>query len=226
MGTFEKDRIFGEKYEKILSKRLGNNLWFGQSFKLVSYNEGDKYSVEKQLRGIDGDIQMENIPFDVKTRTYPFSSKGDLLFELYHWYPEGSSQYGRPRNKGWLYTSEAEMIIYVFENKSRTDLLPKGYIVKFPQVREWIKDHLDSLHKVTAHTEEKDGSGRIHHYTMNCLVKFNMFPEKTLFPFDPTKKLSEDFTLFDNIIEQMIHKEVSVPIAYSYRDVCDYEVDE
>ena len=85
---------------------------------------------EKQLAGIDG-ISRAEITYDVKTRDYSFYRFKDILLEV--------MLDNRVNYLGWLYTSEADIIIYLWYNNNRSSFVD-GYILFLNEIRKWYRN--------------------------------------------------------------------------------------
>ena len=88
------------------------------------------------------------------------------------------------RKLGWFYTSKADIVPYVWENPSRTNLID-GYFVfiQNKELREWFEEYKRKhpLKKRIAHSESKTGFWS----TENYAVAIQDFPDRSILRFNP-----------------------------------------
>lgn len=162
---FEEDLNFGKKWERIASNRLRELL---PSFSIdnVDYERRP----ELQRAGIDTILQRDEPTLDIKTQRYKHTDTGNLPIEV--WSDETGS------TPGWFYTSTADLIVWVYENRAGTNLYKRGYFMPHSDALvEWFNDRYGDYHRI-----KKDNGD----WTTVCrLVPIDDFPDEFLVEFDP-----------------------------------------
>lgn len=178
VNIFEDDLMDAKEWEEQLRPKI-KEMFVVKALNRVSYSENP----EAQRRGLDYVLKKEDpSSFQLKVRdNYAYERFGDILLEVKH-------SYGK---KGWFYKyyeNDIDLVFYVWKNKSETNLIKPGYILRFcDKLMKWFEENKKKYKKVPAKTETKSGKGW---KTWNRGVPPNDFPKGTLFPFDP--RLSSD----------------------------------
>jgi len=131
---------------------------------------------EFQRKGIDGILYAEKAKIDPKARKYSAHKWNDILIETLSVIEQNKL--------GWFYTSESDIIVYVWENQSRTNLIDGYFIfIQNTTLRVWFekykKQHPEK--RRVAHSY-RDGSSWT---TENYAVPFHEFPKGTILQFNP-----------------------------------------
>lgn len=133
---------------------------------LVNYLYSNRYKYELneliQKAGKDGKTGISLFEWDVKTRTkfYP-----DILLETYH-------SYGK---LGWFFTSEADIIAYLYLKQDGT--IDKGFLLIMKKLKDFFtSERLDKYPKIKAWSRNVNNQW----FTLNVAVPFKDFPEKSL----------------------------------------------
>ncbi len=174
---FDKDVKDFTIWEKRLIEKL---ISFLRNYlaRLIPYDKPE--DIKLQRKGIDIIVNSGPIKFEIKTRANKYYLKGILL--------ETTSVV--ERNKpGWLYTSEADFIVYVWINPSNTNLMPIGYFLLLKELRKtkWYAD-LPGLYHVMNTTSFRKTPNGVSNWTTEFIVPeiddFPRFPRKTLYQFN------------------------------------------
>jgi len=167
--VFENDALIGAEWEKKLKPAL-KKLILTEGIKRIEFNKNP----ELQKKGIDLLIKNKIAKVDVKTRKFKFYCYKDILIETQH-------SYGK---KGWFYTSEADLIAYVWENKQGTNF-HDGYLILIqnPELKSWFEKNKESFKIKWAYSKSKKNND--HWNTKNRVVPIEAFPKDTLFKFNP-----------------------------------------
>ena len=150
-----------------------------QSIRIIPF---DTYENKKtQLSGIDVICKPLGISLEIKTRYDTRWYNKDILLETVSIIETGK--------KGWLYTSKADFLAYIWVNK---DPLPIGYIIDLPVLRKSrIMKRLNSFKERKACSH----SGNSRWSTLNREVPIYKFPEKTIYQFNPNKVRNKETKL-------------------------------
>lgn len=99
---------------------------------------------DMQQRGIDGEVRVDHITYDVKVRDNKFykCSNGIVDFCI------ETVSVDLKNIPGWFYTSEATVVIYLwYGDDTRTNFI-NGYILKLPELRVFLtKDKIERYPK-------------------------------------------------------------------------------
>ncbi len=126
-----------------------------------------------QLSGIDVICKPHGINLEIKTRYNTTWYNKDILLE--------TVSKVETNKKGWLFTSKADFLAYIWVNK---DPLPIGYIIDLVALRKSrIMKRLNTFKERTAYS--RSGSSRWS--TLNREVPIYKFPDKTIYKFNPNK---------------------------------------
>jgi len=163
--SFEEQLEFGKEWERRVSDRLEDILTV-YAAQNISFDD----EPEMQLAGIDTILQKNNPQIDVKTQSYKNTQTGNLPIEVV------SVMEADPPKKGWFLKTEADLIVWVGENKAGTNLYHKGYFMPMI-VRDWLNERLGKYRYVSIENEEWTTGVR--------LVPIKDFPDEYLIEFDP-----------------------------------------
>ena len=131
---------------------------------------------EFQRKGIDGILYAETAKIDPKVRDYSVYKWKDILIETISVMEENKL--------GWFYTSEADIVAYVWENPSKTNLIDGFFIfIQNKDLKEWFEKYKNK-HPEKRRVATSLRTGIIWH-TENFAVPINEFPKGTLIRFDP-----------------------------------------
>lgn len=162
---FDEQLAFGEEWERRVSERL-NSLLKSISVENISFDENP----ELQLSGVDAVLKRENPQFDVKTQSHKHIATGNLPIETWSKFEQSTP--------GWFYTSESDIVVWVYPNKAHTNLYRKGYFMMLGEgIRGWFNDRHDRYRSI-----EVQNTG----WMTKCrLVPIEDFPDEYLVEFDP-----------------------------------------
>ena len=144
---------------------------------MISYD--NLKDIERQRNGMDIIVKSESAGWEIKTRSPEYYLKGILL--------ETTSVV--ERNKpGWLYTSKADVITYVWLNESFTNLMPIGYFIMIKELRKtpWY-DSLPGKYPILqpkGGSKRKTSKGIIYWNTKFIVPPIEDFPTGTLYRFN------------------------------------------
>lgn len=174
-----KPHNFDEKVEKAKKweLRLTDSIvdfLIKQNIRRVNYDTPE--NIETQKKGIDYIVNSKRGDWEAKIRGTPHYYNQDILLETV-----SVRKYDIP---GWAYTSEADAIAYCWLNKSKTNLMRRGYIILIKKLREteWFKRIQDNYDIQNTKSERK---GEIWWTEFVC-PPISDFPKGTLYPFNPT----------------------------------------
>lgn len=166
---FDDNLSNGKKWELPLLKKI-SRLRLKEKITYLNNNR------EFQRKGIDGILYAEKAKIDPKARKHSAYKWNDILLETLS---------VRERNKlGWFYTSESDIIAYVWENQSRTNLIDGYFIFLQNQtLREWFekykKQHPEKIRVAYSIKNNSRWS------TENYAVPLKKFPKGTILRFNP-----------------------------------------
>lgn len=153
--------------------------------KLKHIDFKDKPEIQK--RGID--FISNELSIELKIRDYFSYKYKDILFE---------TMSIREENKlGWVYTSQADCVLYCWKNKKGTDLID-GYVllIQDENFKEWFNENKSKYEEKVA-TTEKEGKKW---HTINIAIPIvDLLSHGFIIQFNPKLKSSEYNIL--NIIE-------------------------
>ncbi len=130
-----------------------------------------------QRSGIDFTISSESAGWEIKTRSRKYYLDGILLETI---------SVVEKNIPGWLYTSKADIIAYVWLNESKSNLMQKGYFIMLKELRKtwWYQRLLDRYRVQETDSERKTDEGMIYWVTKFITPPISDFPDGTLIPFN------------------------------------------
>ena len=162
---FDEQLEMGTRWESDLSDRLESYLT-RVKIENISYEEDP----ETQLSGIDAVLSEETPNIDTKVQDYGHRDTGNLPFET--WSVEEEDI------RGWFYTGDSDLIVWAYENRAGTNLLPRGYLMlKDTNLKLWF----DAKKKDFRRWEVPNPGWT----TVVRLVPIEEIPEDHLVEFDP-----------------------------------------
>lgn len=168
VADFEEDLEFGKKWEQLVSSYL-KKLLPKFSIDNVEYERRP----ELQRAGIDTILAQEQPTLDVKTNRNRYLGTGNLPIEIW-----SDHEAGVP---GWFYTSEADLIVWVWENQAGTNCHHRGYFMPHSQeLIEWANEKMDELPDWRRRTKQNESWE-----TVFWLFPIDEFPDEFLVEFDP-----------------------------------------
>lgn len=161
------------KWETRLKERIVDFL-IRQNIRRVQYDTPE--NIETQRNGIDLTVTSERGDWEAKIREDPRFYNQDILLETV-----SVRKYDLP---GWVYTSEADAIAYCWQNRSKTNLMRRGYIIPIKKLREteWLR-HIQDNYEIKETSSTGDGDIW---WTEFVCPPIPDFPKGTLYPFNPT----------------------------------------
>jgi len=161
----------GQKWELPLLEKI-SRLRLREQIQCLTFNG------EFQRKGIDGILYSEKVKLDPKSRNFNAYHYNDILIE--------TVSIIETNKLGWFYTSEADVIPYVWENPSRTNLIDGYFLfIQNKSFREWFEKykaaHPNWPHRRIAHSV-CDGN---YWSTENYAVPIVAFPVGYILRFDP-----------------------------------------
>jgi hypothetical protein len=164
--------------------------------KLKHIDFKDKPEIQK--KGID--FISNNLSIELKIRDYSSYKYRDILFE---------TMSIREENKlGWVYTSQADCVVYCWKNKKGTDLID-GYVllIQNEEFKEWFNENKNRYNEKVATTEV---GGKIWH-TVNIAVPIeDLSSHGFIIQFNPKLKGS-DYNILTLIKNQQLLKKDKEP---------------
>ena len=169
-AVFEDDLAFGLEWEERASERLEEIL-----LSVRATNVDYAKRPELQRAGIDSILGKERPTFDVKVQSNHHTDTGNLPIEV--------MSVVEDMEPGWFYTSDADMVVWLYENKAGTNLHHTGYLMPLRDgLIEWFNDRKDEFRRITKPNKGQYGDN----YTTVCrLVPIEQFPAEYLAEFDP-----------------------------------------
>lgn len=151
-----------------------------------SINYADQPEIQRQ--GIDGIITLEKPKIETKTRDYYCHRFHDILLE--------TKSVIENNKLGWFYTTQANIVAYVWKNPSGTNLYDGYLIFITPELREWFDKNKHRFKRWVAHTECNNRQWS----TENYAVPIKEFPKNSIKNFEPYLDITEqaDLTVFIN----------------------------
>lgn len=171
-NIWEKSLKQGQKWEKKLMEKVAKIVI---DYEIKHFDN----NMEKQRQGIDGLISFKDGNVEIKTRDFSAYKYKDILLE--------TISIIERKKLGWFYTSQATAILYVWLNKTKTNLVD-GYLIwiQNPILRGWFKNNKHKFQKKLARTTTQNGETWS---TENRAVPIKAFPKGTIIRFNP--QLSE-----------------------------------
>ncbi len=176
--NFDEDVKDAKPWEKRIAKKVKDFL-LKRYIKNLGYETLEDIKYQKQ--GIDAIAKAEKSTHEFKTRDYdPKYYNKDILLE--------TISVVHKNILGWLYTSQADVIIYCWKNESESNLMPIGYFILLKELRKtsWY-DNLpgDYFVKRTKYGSKREYiSGTQHWHTKFVCPPIEDFPSGTLFRFN------------------------------------------
>ena len=168
---------FKEVFRPILLKMIKN--------KQIIYNTNDNDSINKQKKGIDGQVLIN---YDVKSLSHEYKHETRIILETV-----SNIDYG---TKGWLYTCDSIIVLVYWDEEEKTTFY-KGYLL-FPKIiRKWFEDKKEQYNENCRTTSSiKNENGKKYRW----ITEFYLIPICDL-PMNCYKQISSDlFTKKDNML--------------------------
>lgn len=166
---FDESLKRGIHWEDELKDRLRNKL-MSMSLEQVRFEEDP----DMQRRGIDQVLEQDTANFDIKVRDHKYANAGDILLETVSVVEQDID--------GWFYSSDSDVVVYVFENESGGNLCKGYFIIITEALREWFEERKYRFQPVFAMSIRNGEKWE----TKSRVVPVNSFPDGTLVEFDPT----------------------------------------
>lgn len=143
--------------------------------RLIPYDNIEDRKIQRS--GIDFTISSESAGWEIKTRSRKYYLDGILLETV---------SVVEKNIPGWLYTSKADIIAYVWLNESKSNLMQKGYFIMLKELRKtwWYNRLPGRYHVYDTPSERKTDEGTIYWDTKFITPPINDFPDGTLTPFN------------------------------------------
>lgn len=173
---FDEQLSFGQEWERRVAARL-DSLLQSISVQNIAFDDNPQL----QLSGVDAVLDKENPQFDVKTQSHEYIETGNLPIETWSKFEQATP--------GWFYTSESDMVVWVYPNKAKTNLYKKGYFMMLGEgIRDWFSRRLDQYP-----TTQPRNVSRGDKWVTECrLVPIEDFPDEYLVEFDPRLPTNKD----------------------------------
>lgn len=168
----------GTKWEKKLMEKIGKIIQV-KSVEAIKYSDYP----EIQRQGIDGLISLETVKVETKTRTYQYYKFKDILLETL-----SVIEANKP---GWFFTTQANVVAYVWETPTGTNLFDGYLIFITPQLREWFNQNQHRFRTQIAQTKNAGEKWT----TENKVVPIKEFPKGSIKKFNPYLDLTEQVQL-------------------------------
>jgi len=173
---FDEDVSKATPWEKRIAEKI-RTFMMRYNVKMISYD--NLKDIERQRNGMDFIIKSESAGWEIKTRHPKYYLDGILLEII------SVVEKNKP---GWLYTSKADVITYVWLNWSFTNLMPIGYFIKIKDLRKtpWY-DSLPGKYPILqpkGGSKRKTSKGIIYWNTKFIVPPINDFPKNTLYRFN------------------------------------------
>ena len=123
----------------------------------------------EQRSGIDVIVKLREGRFDVKFRDNKWYLK-DILIE--------TASVVEKNVPGWFYRSDADAILYLWWNKSKTGIMPIGYLIfiKDERLKKWFEENRHKYPEYQAETSSEWGTW----HTKFTVIPIRDFPKGTL----------------------------------------------
>jgi hypothetical protein len=166
---FEEQLDFGLGWEQRAKEHL-QELFTAVSVSNIDYDD----QPELQRAGIDVLFQDEDTKIDIKTQSFKYTKSPNLPFETVSVMHE--------QEPGWFHTSDADLVVWVYENKAGTNLHKTGYLMPLTDgLREWFDDNA-----VQYRFERIPNTGKYGEYDTGCrFVPIDDIPAEYIVEFDP-----------------------------------------
>lgn len=169
----------GLKWEEKLLAKI-DHILLTTTIQRIDYTQNPN----TQREGIDGVISKKQSSIEIKTRKYFSYKYKDILLE--------TKSVIEQNILGWFYTTNADIIAYVWENDSRTNLIDGYLIFISKELRHWFDENKHKFKKQIAETESENGNW----HTENYAVPINAFPKGTTYRFNPRLNFTQQSKLF------------------------------
>jgi len=142
---------------------------------MISYDNLE--DINRQQAGMDIIVSSEAAGWEIKTRAPKYYRKGILL---------ETTSVVETNKPGWLYTSKADIIAYVWLNEAGTNLMPIGYFIMIKELRKtrWYDRLPGRYHVFHTDSERKTPEGMIYWRTEFICPPIEDFPKDTLYKFN------------------------------------------
>jgi len=133
-----------------------------------------KEHTQRQRKGVDFSVDFNPANFEVKTRDYRYYKYSDILLE--------TDSMVEKRKFGWVYTTTADVILYVWLDETKTKFID-GYIIIVDKLKKCLNDLIVEYWERTHGYSTTEGRYTTGWFT----VPINGFPEGILIRFDPNE---------------------------------------
>jgi len=166
---FEEQLEFGTKWENEVKDRL-ESVMLSLSMQSISFDE----KPEMQLAGIDHIVSKDSPAIDVKTCDHKYSNSKYVPIETM-----SVEEKDKP---GWFFDSEADLVVFVYPNKAKTNLYKSGYMMPLKTgLRDWFRQTISEYSRKRIPNNGKYGE----YHTAIRLVPKSDIPDEYLVEFDP-----------------------------------------
>jgi len=163
--SFQEQLEFGKRWEEYATERL-ETLLTSISMRNIDYET----EPELQRAGIDSILSRSEPSIDIKTQKYEYTKTGNLPIETMSVEEESIP--------GWFYTSDSDLIVWVYPNQAATNLYQTGYFMPHTEaLRDWFNDQINQFTRKRIPNEG--------YHTAVRLVPIESFPDEFLVEFDP-----------------------------------------
>jgi hypothetical protein len=187
VNIFQNNLANGDRWQEKLQPKL-KQILLVKGLETVKWGEHP----ELQRRGIDAILKQKTARVELKVRDYRFYKRKDILLETETGINPQTHAGGRP---GWFYTTEADLVIYVWKNERGTNLIDGYFICMTEDLREWFRKNEHGFQELMALSLDREtGQTWI---TKNRAVPIGEFPVGSLVQFDPALTAEEQLALED-----------------------------
>jgi hypothetical protein len=132
------------------------------------------YDTHPDLQRSGIDITNDKYLIDVKTQAHKYTDSGNLPIEVFSVYEKSKP--------GWFFSSDADIIVWVYHGKGGKGLWHTGYVMPLTSdLRQWVNKYRKRWRRIRVPND-----GRYGKYNAICwLVPIDEFAEHELIPFDP-----------------------------------------
>lgn len=169
--SFDERRRFGGIGEKMV---IDNFVTILKPFVTEWIYGKYKEHTQKQRNGIDFSVNLDPANFEIKTRDYKYYKYNDILLE--------TDSVIEKRVFGWIYTTKADVILYVWLDETKTKFID-GYIIIVDKLKKCLNDLIVEYWERTHGYSTTEGRYTTGWFT----VPINGFPEGILIRFDPNE---------------------------------------
>jgi len=171
---FDKDLNEAAPWEKRIAEKI-RIFMMRYNIDMITYDNLE--DIKRQKNGLDFFIKSESAGWEIKTRASKYYRKGILL---------ETTSVVETNKLGWLYTSKADVIAYVWLNESLTNLMPIGYFIMIKELRKtpWYDRLPGRYHVFHTDSERKTSDGMISWRTEFICPPIENFPKDTLYKFN------------------------------------------